>query len=485
MVQGCTSDAGKSAVVTGLCRALRRRGLRVAPFKPQNMALNSAVTVDGGEIGRSQAAQAAACGLEPHSDMNPVLLKPTADRTAQVIVGGRVREDLDARGYQSRKRTLRAEVMAAHARLAADYEVIVAEGAGSPAEVNLRADDIANMGFAEAVDCPVLLVADIDRGGVFATLVGTLQLLGAGERARVRGVIINRFRGDRSLLDPGLEWFSAYTGKAVLGVLPWLEGLYLEAEDSLARRGSPREAEFRVVVPALPRMSNHTDLDALALTPGVGVAFVGPGERPPPADLVVLPGSKHVRADLAWLRREGWPAYLQRHLRYGGRVVGVCGGYQMLGTRIEDPDAVEGEGGSSEGLGLLAVTTRLRPVKQLLRVAGRLLPGGEALTGYEIHMGETAGPDTSRPLADLGGRRDGATSADGQVLGSYLHGLFDAPQARRALLARCGFEAGEVPDQAALREAGIERLADAVEAHLELDALVAGLTESPRRHEET
>lgn len=475
MVQGCTSDAGKSAVVTGLCRALRRRGLRVAPFKPQNMALNSAVTADGGEIGRSQAVQAAACGLEPHSDMNPVLLKPTADRTAQVIVCGRVREDLDARGYQARKRALRAEVLAAHARLAAGYEVIVAEGAGSPAEINLRAGDIANMGFAEAVDCPVLLVADIDRGGVFATLVGTLALLSASERQRVRGVVINRFRGDPSLLAPGLDWFTGHTGKPVLGVLPWLEGLYLEAEDSLARRGGDTHAAFRVVVPTLPRISNHTDLDALALTPGVGVTFVGPGERPPPADLVVLPGSKHVRADLAWLRREGWPAYLQRHLRYGGHLIGVCGGYQMLGGRIDDPEGVEGEAGSSEGLGLLAITTRMHRVKQLRRVAGRLLPGGEALAGYEIHMGETAGPDAGRPLADLGERPDGATSADGQVLGSYLHGLFDAPQARRALLARAGFEAGDVPDQAVLREAGIDRLADAVEAHIDLDALMADL----------
>ncbi|PWG63166.1 cobyric acid synthase [Sediminicurvatus halobius] len=478
MVQGCTSDAGKSAVATGLCRAFRRRGLRVAPFKPQNMALNSAVTVDGGEIGRSQAAQAAACGLEPHSDMNPVLLKPTADRTAQVIVCGQVREDLDARGYQARKRALRAEMLAAHRRLAARYEIIVAEGAGSPAEVNLRADDIANMGFAEAVDCPVLLVADIDRGGVFATLVGTLELLSESERARVQGVIINRFRGDPSLLDPGLAWFTGYTGKPVLGVLPWLEGLYLEAEDSLARRDATAEADFRVVVPALPRMSNHTDLDALALTPGVAVSFVGPGQHPPAADLVVLPGSKHVRADLAWLRREGWPAYLQRHLRYGGTVIGLCGGYQMLGERIDDPDGVEGEAGSSEGLGLLEVTTRLRASKHLHRVRGQLVPETTALTGYEIHMGETDGPDTLRPVADLGSRPDGATSADGRVLGTYLHGLFDSPETRRALLARCGFEAFELPDQADLREAGIERLADTLEQHVDIDALLASSRQS-------
>lgn len=475
MVQGCTSDAGKSAVATGLCRALRRRGLGVAPFKPQNMALNSAVTVDGGEIGRSQAVQAAACGLQPHSDMNPVLLKPTADRSAQVIVCGQVRADLDARGYQARKAALRAEVLAAHARLTADYEVVVAEGAGSPAEVNLRADDIANMGFAEAVDCPVLLVADIDRGGVFATLVGTLELISPSERERVLGVVINRFRGDPSLLDPGLKWFSEFTGKPVLGVLPWLEGLYLEAEDSLARRDASPEADFRVVAPALPRISNHTDLDALALTPGVAVRFVGPGQRPPPADLVVLPGSKHVRADLAWLRRQGWPEYLYRHLRYGGHVVGLCGGYQMLGERIDDPEGVEGEAGSSEGLDLLRVTTRLHPAKQLRRVEGRLLPGGEALTGYEIHMGETAGPDAARPVAELAGQQDGARSADGQVLGTYLHGLFDHPEARHALVGWAGFNATDVPDHAALREQGIERLADAVETHLDLDALLAAI----------
>ncbi|MGD8430582.1 MAG: cobyric acid synthase, partial [Ectothiorhodospiraceae bacterium] len=281
MIQGCTSDAGKSAVTTALCRALKRRAIRVAPFKPQNMALNSAVTVDGGEIGRSQAVQAAACALEPHSDMNPVLLKPTTDRCAQVIVQGRVRRDLDAVAYHDYKTTARAAVLESHARLAAGYEAIVAEGAGSPAEINLREGDIANMGFAEAVDCPVILVADIDRGGVFATLVGTLELLAPSERERVAGFVINRFRGERRLLDDGLDWLEARTGKPVLGVLPYLQGLYLEAEDSLpSTADGSGDPTFRVVVPALPRISNHTDLDALRLHPGVDVRFVGPGQTP-------------------------------------------------------------------------------------------------------------------------------------------------------------------------------------------------------------
>jgi adenosylcobyric acid synthase len=473
MVQGCTSDAGKSAVATGLCRALRRRGWRVAPFKPQNMALNSAVTSDGGEIGRSQAVQAVACGLEAHSDMNPVLLKPSADRRAQVIVHGQAREDMDARAYHEHKSVVREAALSSHARLSADYDIIIAEGAGSPAEVNLRAGDIANMGFAEAVDCPVLLVADIDRGGVFATLVGTLAIIEPSERDRIVGVVINRFRGDPSLLDSGLAWFENYSGKAVLGVLPMLPGLFLEAEDALARQDARREdAGLRVLVPALPRISNHTDFDALGLQPEIDLRFVGTGEAPPPADLVIIPGSKSVRADLAWLREQGWAEYLTRHLRYGGRVIGICGGYQMLGEHIDDPDGVDGEPGHSEGLGWLAVTTRMSGDKHLERVEGQLASSGAPVTGYEIHMGRTEGADRDRPTLQLADHADGATSADGQVMGTYLHGFFDQPEALRAILDWAGLSVADTVDLDAERERGIEQLADAIEAHTELEGLL-------------
>ncbi|WP_163141535.1 cobyric acid synthase [Arhodomonas sp. KWT] len=475
MVQGCTSDAGKSAVTTGLCRAFLRRGVNVAPFKPQNMALNSAVTVDGGEIGRSQAVQARACRIEPHSDMNPVLLKPSADRRAQVILAGRAHGHMDALDYHDYRRTARRTVLAAHARLAARHRLIVAEGAGSPAEINLREGDIANMGFAEAVDCPVVLVADIDRGGVFATLVGTLALLSASERARVVGVVINRFRGDRALLDPGLTWFSEYTGVPVLGVLPYLLGLHLEAEDALPRERAAGDAALRVVVPALPRISNHTDLDPLRLHPDVSVHLVGPGETPPPADLVILPGSKSVRADLDWLHDNTWPGYLARHLRYGGRVLGICGGYQMLGHRIADPGGVEGPAGESMGLGWLDVATTLAADKRLTRVRASLA-GGAAVDGYEIHMGETDGSDRRHPFARLpDGTPDGAVSADGRVAGTYLHGVFEHPEARTALLRWAGLADPRATDYEAEREAGIDRLADAVAGHLDLTALARAI----------
>ncbi|MEQ9736116.1 MAG: cobyric acid synthase, partial [Algiphilus sp.] len=344
MVQGTTSDAGKSLLVTALGRALARRGLRVAPFKPQNMALNSAVASDGGEIGRAQAVQAQACGVPATVDMNPVLLKPTSDQGAQVIVHGRAVEQLDARAYHDYKRIAMEAVLSSHARLSTAYEVVLVEGAGSPAEINLRDRDIANMGFAEAVDCPVILIADIDRGGVFAHLVGTLDLLSESERARVVGFVINRFRGDIALLEPGLDWLQKRTGKPVLGVLPYLQGLQLEAEDALPRTTSSSSdgKALQVAVPALPRISNHTDFDALRHHPEVALRFVGPGETPPAADLIILPGSKAVRDDLAWLRQHGWESALQHHLRYGGRVLGICGGFQMLGHRLHDPHGVEG-----------------------------------------------------------------------------------------------------------------------------------------------
>ncbi len=468
MVQGCTSDAGKSALVTGICRVLARRGLKVAPFKPQNMALNSAVTVDGGEIGRAQAVQAQACGLAPHSDMNPVLLKPNSDVGAQVIVQGHAVGDLDACDYHGHKPSLLGKVLESFDRLKQAYAFVVVEGAGSPAEINLRDRDIANMGFAEAADCPVVLIADIDRGGVFAHLVGTLELLSEAEQARVKGFVINRFRGDIALLKPGLDWLEARTGKTVLGVLPYLHDLHLEAEDALPRPVAAASGDrFRIVVPRLPRISNHTDFDPLRLRPDVDLQFIGLGAAIPPADLIVLPGSKNVRADLDWLRANGWEAALLRHLRYGGKVIGICGGFQMLGRSIDDPLGIEGPPGSSPGLGLLEIETELGAEKQLRRVGGHLTLDQAAVEGYEIHAGISRGPDMTRPVARLPDRDDGAISADGQVLGTYLHGLFDARAASAALLRWAGLAAPAALDYVELRERGIARMADAVEEHLD------------------
>ncbi|KRE88891.1 cobyric acid synthase [Frateuria sp. Soil773] len=482
MVQGCTSDAGKSTLVAALCRWLHRQGVRVAPFKPQNMALNSAVTADGGEIGRAQAVQAQACGLAPHTDFNPVLLKPNSDTGAQVIVHGHAIGNMDAVGYHAYKRVAMDAVLASHRRLCARYEAVVVEGAGSPAEINLRERDIANMGYAEAVDCPVLLVADIDRGGVFAHLVGTLALLSDSERARVAGFVINRFRGDLALLQPGLDWLERETGKPVLGVLPYLHGLHLEAEDALPReRADAAAGQLRVTVPALPRISNHTDFDALRAHPQVALRFVGPGEPWPDGDLVVLPGSKSTRADLAWLRAQGWDAAIARHLRYGGKVVGICGGLQMLGTAVHDPLGIEGEPGSSEGLGWLELETALEPGKQLRSAHGRLAFADAAVRGYEIHCGISRGAALERPACLLDdGRADGAVSADGRVLGSYLHGLFDHPDALAALLRWAGLRDAAPLDVHALRETSLERLADMVGRHLDGARLRGLLLETPR-----
>ncbi len=475
MIQGTTSDAGKSTLVTGLCRWLSRYSVAVAPFKPQNMALNSAVTADGGEIGRAQAVQAQACRLEPHTDMNPVLIKPNSDTGAQVIIHGRAIGNMDAADYHDYKRVARNAVLDAYGCLANRFQAIVVEGAGSPAEINLRHNDIANMGFAEAVDCPVILVADIDRGGVFAHLVGTLALLSESEQARVAGFVINRFRGDIALLEPGLRWLEEHTGKPVFGVLPYLHGLHLEAEDALIQASATKAPgqRLQVICPALPRISNHTDFDPLRLHPQVDFRYVGPGETPPSADLIILPGSKSVRADLAWLREQGWEQAILRHLRYSGRVLGICGGYQMLGQQIHDPLGLEGSQGSSPGLGLLDVTTTLRPEKQLRRTQGRLSLEQAPVHGYEIHCGHTDGPGLTRPAAWLEGRADGAISADTQVMGTYLHGLFETPDACTTLLRWAGFATANPIDYHALREAGIDRLADAIDTHLDMDRVLS------------
>ena len=473
MIQGTTSDAGKSTVVAGLCRVLARRGVSVAPFKPQNMALNSAVTVDGGEIGRSTALQALAAGIEPHSDMNPVLLKPQSDRGAQVILRGRAHEYMDALDYHAYKQTARESVLEAWQSLSSRYDVIIAEGAGSPAEINLREHDIANMGFAEMVDCPVLLVGDIDRGGVFAQLVGTLALLGDSERSRTRGFIVNRFRGDITLLEPGLEWLTEHTGKPVLGTLPYLHGLLLDAEDSIGRSGREGPgARLKVVVPVLPRISNHNDFDPLRLHPQVELVFVGPGQVIPSTDLIILPGSQSVRSDLEWLRAQGWEAAIQRHLRYGGKLLGIGSGFQMLGRAIHDSPGAKG---SSAGLGLLEFDTHMTAESQLRSVSGRLLPEGVPVSGYETHAGVSTGPALERPLLKLAGCAElqacgnGAVSHDGQIMGSSVHGLFDRADVCEALLARCGLEAqGMAVDYQAHRQHELDRLADCLEAHLDM-----------------
>lgn len=492
MIQGTTSDAGKSLLVTALCRWLAHQGVRVVPFKPQNMALNSAVTADGGEIGRAQAVQASACGLDAHSDMNPVLLKPNTDVGAQVIIGGHAIGNMNARSYHDYKRIASAAVFESYQRLAARYDAIIVEGAGSPAEINLRANDIANMGFAEKVDCPVILVADIDRGGVFAHLVGTLALLSTSERARIKGFVINRFRGDLALLQSGLDWLEQHTGKPVLGVLPYLHGLHLEAEDALPRDdGLAPQADtsrLRISVPALPRISNHTDFDPLRLHPQVELRFVGPGGHIPPADLIILPGSKSVRADLTWLRKQGWEAAIRRHLRYGGRLIGICGGFQMLGHWIHDPHGLEGDPGTTEGLALLELETTLKLQKQLRHVRGRLAIGDHAIRGYEIHAGITTGAALARPAIHLDARpdtqacaaaaradqpaiSDGALSEDNQILGTYLHGLFENDHACASLIGWAGLREPRAANYDGLREAAIERLAAAVEQHLDVARL--------------
>ncbi len=472
MIQGCTSDAGKSALVTGLCRVLHRRGIRVAPFKPQNMALNSAVTTDGGEIGRAQALQAQACGLPPHSDMNPVLLKPETVTGPRWITPGRAVHNRQAGENPNYKTSALNAVLESYERLQQQYDVILVEGAGSPAEINLRDRDIANMGFAEAVDCPVILIADIDRGGVFAHLHGTLALLSESEQQRIKGFVINRFRGDIKLLQSGLDWLEDKTGKPVLGVLPYLHGLHLEAEDAIqSEQTNSGTQHLKVIVPVIPRISNHTDFDPLRHHPQVDLQFIGPDQTIPSADLIILPGSKSVRDDLHWLRQQGWEKAIQRHLRYGGKLLGICGGLQMLGKTIHDPHGLEGQAGSSPGLGLLDFSTTLEKDKQLRNVRGTLLLNNKKIQGYEIHAGISHGIAFDRPLINLGARNDGAISEDNQIIATYLHGLFESAAACQALLHWAGVEQAQQIDYHALREAGINRMADAIEENLKLNLI--------------
>ncbi len=474
MVQGTTSDAGKSVLVAGICRVLKRRGISVAPFKPQNMALNSAVTENGGEIGRAQAVQAQACGIPAHTDMNPVLLKPSSDTGAQVIIQGRALSTMEADSYHHYKQVAMNAVLDSYQRLQEQYQIIVVEGAGSPAEINLRDNDIANMGFAEAVDCPVIIVADIDRGGVFAHLVGTLALLSKSEQERVIGFVINRFRGDIKLLESGLDWLKAETGKPVLGVLPYLIDFYLDAEDAITQQQMRADATFTIVVPVFSRISNHTDFDALRLHPNVNLQFIGPGKILPPADLIILPGSKNVRKDCELMREYGWDQQLYRHLRYGGKVLGICGGYQILGQQIADPDGIEDRPGTTKGLGLLPIQTYLMPEKCLRQCRGKLQLNTEQLveiTGYEIHCGQSEATEKLSSFAILDDDRcDGLIHADNNIAGTYLHGLFDTPAATNAILQWAGFSANQnAIDIAEIREQQLDRLADCLEQHIDTD----------------
>ncbi len=477
MVQGAGSNVGKSLLVAGLCRAATLRGLRVRPFKPQNMSNNAAVTVDGGEIGRAQALQALACGVEPHTDMNPVLLKPESELGSSVIVQGKRLATVRARDYASLKPQLMAPVLQSFARLKAEADLVIVEGAGSPAEVNLRTGDIANMGFARAANVPVLLLGDIDRGGVIAQIVGTQAVLDPKDVAMVAGFAINKFRGDLRLFDEGYQLITARTGWRGFGVVPWFaEAQRLPAEDALDIGPGSGNGAYKIACLVLSRIANFDDLDPLKLEPGVSLRMIRAGEPlPGDTDLVIIPGSKSTRADLAFLRAEGWDCDIRAHLRRGGRLLGLCGGYQMLGRLVCDPDGIEGTAGQTEGLGLLDIVTVMGPQKRLTRVAGIHPASGTALTGYEIHIGQSDGPDRARPFAVLDGRAEGALSPDGRVMGTYLHGLFAADGFRRAFLAGLGVAAGPLG-----YGAEVERTLDALAAHLEAHLDVTALLELAR-----
>lgn len=477
MVQGTGSNVGKSLLVAGLCRVFARKGLRVRPFKPQNMSNNAAVTADGGEIGRAQALQARAAGVAPSVHMNPVLLKPQSEIGSQVVVQGRVVGTAKAREYQSWKPRLMEAVLDSFGRLSQEADLVLVEGAGSASEVNLRAGDIANMGFARAANVPVVLVGDIDRGGVIASLVGTKAVLDEADAAMIRGFIVNRFRGDPALFDSGMRFVSERTGWPALGLVPhFADAARLPAEDGLGLRREGRKGSVVIAVPVTPWISNFDDLDPLREEEGVEVALVEPGE-PLPADaaLVLLPGSKTTIDDLLFIRRQGWDIDLKAHVRRGGRVLGLCGGYQMLGERIDDPLGIEGEAGRSiEGLGLLDVTTTLTAEKRLEAVTGATVADGTPFSGYEMHIGETSGASASeRPFARLAdGQLDGAVSADGRVVGTYVHGLFADDRQRSRWLTLLGAETSDLAYETLVDDI-IDRFADHLEAHLDCDRLFA------------
>ncbi|MEQ1653908.1 MAG: cobyric acid synthase [Hyphomicrobium sp.] len=474
MIQGAGSNVGKSLIVAGLARAAKRRGLRVVPFKPQNMSNNAAVTVDGGEIGRAQALQALAAGVEPHTDMNPVLLKPETETGAQVIVQGQRVATVKARDYAQLKPSLMAPVLESFARLKTRADLVIVEGAGSPAEINLRSGDIANMGFARAANVPVFLVGDIDRGGVIAQIVGTKAVIDPDDAAMVAGFIINKFRGDPSLFDDGYAAIAARSAWPGFGVLPFFSRAFeLPAEDALDLGGHRREGKTRIAVLAFSRIANFDDLDPLKLEPGVDLVMVRPGDAiPGDTKLVILPGSKSTRGDLAFLRTQGWDIDIAAHARRGGHVLGICGGYQMLGHNVSDPDGIEGPAGDTPGLGLLDVKTVMTADKRLTRVRAMHLATQQAVDGYEIHIGRTDGPDRACAFATVDGAPEGAVSRDGRITGSYLHGLFASDAFRGAYLASLDVTASGQNFSARI-ESTLDALADHIEAHLDVDGMLA------------
>jgi adenosylcobyric acid synthase len=477
MFQGTGSDVGKSLIVAGLARAFANRGLKVRPFKPQNMSNNAAVTVDGGEIGRAQALQAKAARTLPSVHMNPVLLKPQSEIGAQVVVQGRVHGTAKAAAYQHMKPDLMRFVLDSFARLKAEADIVLVEGAGSASEVNLRANDIANMGFARAADVPVVVIGDIERGGVIASLVGTKMVIDMDDAALICGFLVNKFRGDPALFADGLAAIARATGWPALGLIPFFQDTrLLPAEDALALDGArpPKpQARIRIAVPILPHIANFDDLDPLDAEPAVDLLRVRPGTAlPGDADLVILPGSKTTIADLSALRQAGFHVDIAAHIRRGGMLLGLCGGYQMLGRTIADPAGIEGPAGAAEGLGFLDIETVLSGEKQLEPVHGAT-HDGIPVSGYEMHMGLTKGPDCERPFARLAdGSTDGAVSADGRVIGTYIHGLFAEDRQRSAWLARLGAGSSQVAYDA-LVENTLDRLAAHLAAHVDLDRLLS------------
>jgi adenosylcobyric acid synthase len=470
MIQGAGSNVGKSMVVAGVARAFHNRGLKVAPFKPQNMSNNAAVTVDGGEIGRAQALQALACKRDAHTDMNPVLLKPETDTGAQVIVQGQRYDTLRARDYAKAKPHLMQAVLESFHRLAETADLIVVEGAGSPAEINLRKGDIANMGFAEAANVPVILLGDIDRGGVIAQLVGTQAILPDGDANRIKGYAINKFRGDVSLFHDGLTEITKRTDWPSLGILPWFDQAWRLPAEDVMDISSSKGGAFKIAVPRLNRIANFDDLDPLSSEPNVSVEIVESG-RPLPgdADLILIPGSKSTIADLAHFRAQGWDIDLQAHIRRGGHVLGICGGYQMLGCEISDPEGIEGPACTVAGLGHLDINTVMIPHKHLSLTQATYRATGDSVEGYEIHIGETNGPDCVRAWLEVSGRPEGAASADGRIKGCYLHGLFSSDQFRSTYLDELGTSSNLA--FSATVDFALDALAAHVERHLDLDLL--------------
>jgi len=476
MVQGTGSEVGKSLVAAGLCRAFRNRHLNVRPFKPQNMSNNAAVTADGGEIGRAQALQARACGVETSVHMNPVLLKPQSEQGAQLIVQGKRVGDTNARAFTETKHSLLGKVVESFEIVGEGADLVIVEGAGSPAEINLRAGDIANMGFALAQDVPVILVADIERGGVIANLIGTYELLDEAEREQIAGYVINKFRGDPSLFEDGVAEITRRTGWPCLGVLPYLAVVNrLPAEDAVRLQANvtkPGNGPIKIAVPVLSRIANFDDLDPLIAEPEVAVEFVKAGSPlPGDADLIILPGSKSTRAELDLLRTQGWDIDIAAHIRRGSWVLGLCGGFQMLGNSVSDPQGVEGLPGRTEGLGYLGVETVLEPQKTQLRVTGRDIDSGATIEGYEIHMGCTSGPDTKRPMLEIENQPAGAVSADGKVMGCYIHGLFGADGFRAKFLQKLSGRQHKGVAFERMVDETLDALAGHLEAHLDVDQL--------------